>query len=284
MAKISGGSNSFLLRSLVQAIIDTGALRGDKVGATIDRFKALVSETDIAKRQPKDVSRHVEEIAFQLHPLADKEAEPEKVAEGTGWPYPEKEVPSDPKAYAKAVQDTAEKYSFKSSAQDPHVDLTLDPAEIDLLLDDEDASMPVNPRSAIQSVLEGIADRFAASPRHPFIETVMHDGKRYVAVGTATIHSTKRENSSRSANCTVKNYRRIKDADESVLVHVDGRPMSASRDLANGVCFVWLLHHVPGLAIRFWINENDNGARSDNPRGSYRMILTNDEAGWKKAS
>ena len=284
MAKISGGSNSFLLRSLVQALIDTRALRGDKVGALIERFKELVNETDIAKRQPKDVSRHVEEIAFQLHPLADKESEPEKVAEGTGWPYPEKEVPSDPKAYAKAVQDTAEKYGFKSAPQDPHVDLTLDPAEIDLLLDDEDASMPVNPRSAIQSVLEGVADRFAASPRHPFIETVMHDGKRYVAVGTATIHSTKRENSSRSANCTVKNYRRIKDADESVLVHVDGRPMSASRDLPNGVCFVWLLHHHPGLAIRFWLSEGDTKTRRDNPQGAFRIILSDDVMGWRKAT
>ncbi len=166
----------------------------------------------------------------------------------------------------------------------PTTNLALDPADIDLLLDDVDASMPASPRSALQEALEGVVERFSASPRHPFIETLVHEGKRYVVVGTATIRSTKKEGVSRSANCTVKNYRRIKDADETVLVHVDGRPMCATRELENGVCFVWLLHHTPGLVVRFWLNESDNGQRKDNPKGTYRISLVDDGTGWKKAA
>lgn len=334
MAKISGGANSFLLRALVQAIVDEKAIPVEKVGPVISRFKEHVNATDIAKRNPAEVLRHVGEVVARLHvpggelpagaempkvemtqpeptklpPLVDLHAEV-PVSElalseaERGQTDVFKKVGDDIAAFASgqvsnALQGNAESYppGLRAVARATEaagiavppftqkVDLALDPADIDLMLDDVDAEMPPSPRSALQAALEEVAERFSKNLRHPFIESLTCEGKRYVVVGTATIHSVKREGVARSANCTAKNYRRIKDADESILVHVDGRPVCATRELENGVCFVWLLHHTPGLAIRFWLNESDNGKRQDNPKGTYRITLVDDATGWKKAA
>jgi len=338
MAKISGGANSFLLKALLQAIVDTNAIPGEKIEPLTKRFTERVNETDTAKKNPAEVLRHVGEVLGWLYPLGLKKSEPETSESSPGQKLADKfsafvvdeaplteqtveaelkrtrelfeksydmrgtQLPTSPAFYPnpQPILDAALKHKTDTDTSGhldvakalegagisvaPRVDLKLDPADIDLLLDEVDVEAPPSPRSALQAALEDVAERFSKSLRHPFIESLTCEGKRYIVVGTATIRSAKREGVGRSANCTAKNYRRIKDADESILVHVDGRPVCATRELESGVCFVWLLHHTPGLVIRFWLNESDNGQRKDNPKGTYRITLVDDETGWKKAA
>ena len=304
MAKISGGANSFLLRALVQSIVDEKAIPAEKVGPVIGRFKEYVDATETAKKNPAEVLRHVGEVLGHLYPLAAGAEVPKVELAPPAPPEPLLPLPGEKLAaeYVEAINThpelvfmydpkTGDGYAVKNAEGSPPpppfttpINLGLDPADIDLLMDDVDASTPPSARSALQEVLEGVAERFSKTMKHPFIETLTFEGKRYVVVGTATVRSAKKEGVSRSANATVKNYRRIKDADEDILVHIDGRPMCATRELENGVCFVWLLHHTPGLVIRFWLNESDNGQRKDNPKGTYRISLVTDEPGWKKAA
>ena len=312
MAKISGGANSFLLRALVQSIVDEKAIPAEKVGPVIGRFKEYVDATETAKKNPAEVLRHVGQVLAHLYPLAagaevpkvelvppvspeplvslgELQAAHHKAAAGVSSGVAEfeqmKAQGPDGVIGMKLAKEFTEAMGIPVSPPSPApINLGLDPADIDLLMDDVDATTPPSARSALQEVLEGVAERFSKTMKHPFIETLTFEGKRYVVVGTATVRSAKKEGVSRSANATVKNYRRIKEADESILVHIDGRPMCATRELENGVCFVWLLHHTPGLVIRFWLNESDNGQRKDNPKGTYRISLVTDEPGWKKAA
>ncbi len=284
MSKIKEGSNSFLLKALTEALAAENAISPEKFPAVSKSFQERVNANDLTKKYPAEVLAHVGTILGRLTP-PEKTLDPHREIPISELKLPEKD--SNAETYPRGLRGVARATEAAGVAIPPFhakTNLALDPADIDLLCEDIDASSPPSARGALQALIEGAADKFASSMKHPFIESLMFGEKRYIVVGTATIRSAKKEGVSRSANATVKNYRRIKDADEAILVHVDGRPMCATRELENGVCFVWLLHHVPGLVVRFWLNEADNGIRKDNPKGTYRITLTDTPVGWKMAS
>jgi len=286
MAKIKEGSNSFLLQTLTTVLVSEGALRPDKADAVRTKFLELLMLEPMGKQYPAETNRHAWTIlsrlfpqppmAMQLPPVVDKM---EEALRNLFRPVQSKTE--------EALQNflQGKKEEDKTPPSNPGVNLALDPADMDLLLEDLNEPAPAPPKDGLQVALEEAADRFSKGLKHPFIETVPCQiaGKYYTIVGTAVIHSAKRAGCTRNSNCTVNNLRRIKDADERILVHRDGRPMVVSRELENGggVCFVWLLHQKPGLGIRFWLNERDNGTSKDNPKGTFRVTLTED--GWKKA-
>jgi hypothetical protein len=281
MAKIKEGSNSFLLQTLTAVLASEGALRPDKVDAVRTKFLERLMSEPMGKQYPAETNRHAWTILSRLFPVTEQAPVLDL----------HKEVPIEALKLPEAVRSKTEEAlrnflqgkEEKTPPSNPGVNLALDPADMDLLLEDVNDAAPAALKDGLQVALEETADRFAKGLKHPFIDTLRHDGKYYTVVGTAVIHSAKRAGCTRNSNCTVNNLRRIKDADERILVHRDGRPMVVSRELENGggVCFVWLLHQKPGLGIRFWLNERDNGTSKDNPRGTFRVTLTED--GWKKA-
>ena len=107
----------------------------------------------------------------------------------------------------------------------------------------------------------------------------------YAVVGTCIGKSKRNPNATFNANCTTQNYRKVKDLPDHILVHRNGRPVSVGHDTPDGGrYFLWLLHHRPGLELRFWINVNEPGKpRSDIESGNVRVKLTDDADGWKRA-
>ncbi len=137
-----------------------------------------------------------------------------------------------------------------------------------------------DPFTGPSSELHTIMGEWIVTKAHPFAKMVTIAGKKYGVVGTCKCTTADRSRTY-DINCTTGNYRKLKDADESVLVFHNGRPVSLAREVGPNRFFLWLVHVKPNLTVRFWANIQQNGQRSDHPNGNHRLMLT--PSGWVSA-
>ena len=145
----------------------------------------------------------------------------------------------------------------------------------DLLGDDFTATNEVAAETALlEHELETALDEWALAPKHPFIRHIGIAGQRYAIVGTATVRNPE---ATWNLGCTTGNFAKLKDADEGVLVHRNGRPVTKSKDVGSSSYFTWLVHFKVARSIRFWANyAPKNGPRQDNPAGSKRITMVDE--------
>jgi hypothetical protein len=247
--KIRGeGADGFFLKTLTECIGRLGAIDPAKAQKLREEFHADLFKNPLAIENPKEYLRHEGAILDRMFTC--------KVVE---LPKPEPVKPNE----------------------DMIVPMDIDDATIgDFQLDPE----PVNPYTKEGGVLAGVLDEWIATRKHPFVRTVMIDGKKYTVIGTAVIHGNSTNNSV-NINCTTGNFKKIRECDEKVLVHFNGRGVSLQKDLPNGqVFFVWLCLYSPGRVFRFWMNRMVDGQRKDDPRGAMRVLITEDAFGWRKVA
>src|SRR5208337_618463 len=94
---------------------------------------------------------------------------------------------------------------------------------------------PVNPYMTEGGVLESTLNEWMLARKHPFVRTVIiNDGtkdvqpKKFLVIGTAVVHG--QNGNSVNINCTTGNFKKIRECDETILVHFNGRPVTMSKD------------------------------------------------------
>jgi hypothetical protein len=243
------GADGFFLKTLTECIGRVGAIDPAKAQALRDAFHSELFKEKRALENPKDFMRHEGTILERMfkNPVAVV-------------PPPE---PITPKA------DVIVPSGSEVSTSEFDFDFDIEPD-------------PVNPYVTEGGPLAMALDEWATSRKHPFVRTIIINKVKYTVVGTAVVHGTKE---SVNINCTTGNFKKIRECDEQVLVHFNGRAVSLSQDTPNGTAFfVWLCHFKPGRVFRFWMNRNKDGVRKDDPNGSFRVLITDDQPGWRKVA
>jgi hypothetical protein len=119
---------------------------------------------------------------------------------------------------------------------------------------------------------------------HPYVDCFTFEGKRYIGVGTVTRRSRRDPGTILNANCSLLNFKKIRDVSDEYLEHNNGRPVVLSLDDDNGGTFyLWLLKHKVDLEVRFWINITRGTKRMDDPRGVARIVMCDDTKGWRNS-
>jgi hypothetical protein len=272
--RILQGSDSFLVRTLTEVAAPILSESG-KLEAFITTFKAVAGSQPEVKKNPR-WHRHIAEIVEKL----EKEAFRSIIA--TAAADPDYSVIVTPALVPPPV--VAENYDDVFDLVDPAVQEVSLGDTIDDALDGGGKTSAKN-----EFALETYMAEYVKARKHPFVHAFwMGDRgttKGYAVVGTCVGKSKKNPNATFNANCTTGNHRKIKDVPEDILVHRNGRPVTLCHETPEGDrYFLWLLHHKPGLELRFWINVNEPGkSRGDIESGNFRIRLTNEGQGWKRA-
>jgi len=247
------GADGLFLKTLTECIGRVGAIDPAKKQALVETFHAELAKNPRVTENLKDAMRHEGTILERMFSTKN-----------VALPAP---APIPPKA------DVVIPIPGQETA------LTIE----DFGLNDADLAEPVNPYIADDGVLAGCLDDWMTTRKHPYVRTVLLDSKKYLVIGTAVVHG--QDGSSININCTTGAFKKIRECDENILVHFNGRPVTMSKDGANGTAFfVWLCHYSPGRVFRFWMNRQENGTRKDDPRGTFRILITNDLQGWRKVA
>ena len=248
------GADGLFLKTLTECIGRVGAIDPTKKQALVEAFHAELTKNPRVAENPKDALRHEGVILERMFSTKN-----------VTLPAPE---PVPPKA------DVVIPIPGEEQA------LTIE----DFGLSDSDLGEPINPYIDPEGVLAKVLDEWMTCKKHPFIRQVLIDGKKFMIIGTAVVHG--QDGSSININCTTGAFKKIRECDENILVHFNGRPVTMSKDGANGTAFfVWLCHNSPGRVFRFWMNRQEkNGTRKDDPRGTFRILFTNDLQGWRKVA
>lgn len=249
MAKraVSEGADSFWVKTLAETIGNTRAIDPTKADLLRKEFLNTVLLSQLGKEHPEEISRHAGRILARLFG-----------------------APDEPKAAPAPKPDSIDLGAMFDDTGD---DLGLGQTQSDSVED------PLLRKDGpfYAALMEWVATR-----RHPFHKVIEDGGVKYGVVGTC-VGKTPKPDKTFNINCTTGNHRKIKDADETTLVHKNGRPISLSHETDNGSCFfVWLLHLKPSLTVRYWINVNEAGRRADDPKGNFRIVFTDGE--WKRAA
>jgi hypothetical protein len=279
--RILEGSNSVLVRTLTDAAAGLLAKSG-QLDEFIDVFRKNMMTQPEVLRNPK-YARHMSEVIDRLTLRAEingAQLDPNYTVISNHGP--------SPKTNGKSQHDFDDLLDLIDPPATEDVSLEDEPDTIDDILDGTSKASAVD---VLSLILRKCAVDFAESRQHPFVRAFddgshsPHASGRYVVVGTCVGRSKKNPRAEFNANCTTQNFRKIKDASDDILVYRDGRPMSVCHEATDGGrFFVWLLHHKPGLELRFWVNVNEPGKpRSDIDSGNVRVRLTDDEQGWKRA-
>jgi len=284
--RILEGSNSVLVRTLADAA--SGLLvKSGQLDEFIDVFRKTMMAQPEVLRNPK-YARHMSEVIDRLTlraAIAPAMSDPDfKVYKTAASPLP---------VNGKSTHEFEDLFDLIDPPAPPAEDVSLDdePGTID---DAMNGNRKPRAASAVHATMQMLAEEFASTRQHPFVRTFHYIEKegpgvlsrnRYAVVGTCVGKSNKNPRAEFNANCTTQNYRKIKDVPDDILVHRDGRPVSVCHETDDGSrFFLWLLHHKPGLELRFWINVNEPGKpRSDIESGNVRVKLTEDEQGWKRS-
>jgi hypothetical protein len=236
---IAKGSDSDIIEALTEALYESGAIDHTKFDAFRRLFSAQMMDSPGGRKNPEAYGRHMGRILGKLL----KEAPP----------------------------------SVELATQ--VAPMALDPFAGILSLDDEFVLSP-NDEAVLDAIffaeaLETALNEWAVDPKHPFIRYLDGPGGPYAMVGTATI---RKPDVTWNLGCTTGNFAKLKDADEKVLVHRNGRPVMKSKDIEGSSYFVWLVHFKVSRSFRFWANEaRKNGPRQDNPAGAKRIIMVEEE-------
>lgn len=277
--RIVEGSNSVLVRTLTDSI---AIVLAETDPGAVDRFAETFKQKMFSQlgvtRQPR-YARHIAEILERLQfqaQIAIAAKDPAYIV----IQHPVANGVNEPAKPAPVEGNYDDLFDLIDPPAAPPEDVSIDDA-IDGLVN----------KPAEDTVLEpmrGIIEEYVTKRTHPFVRVFKHDyencGYRFVAVGTCVGKSKRNPNATFNANCTTQNYRKIKDLPESILVHRNGRPVTLCHETPDGGrFFLWLLHHKPGLELRFWINVNEPGKpRADVESGNCRLRLTDDAQGWQK--
>lgn len=280
--KVSEGSNSFIVRTLVETVA-TMLSKPDLVKLTRD-FEDRVSASEEAKKRPR-LKRHAHEISSQLkghmHREFFEELRTKSLAAAAAEMKAQKQV--ELPAMAEFLNHPVDFNFVGPKTQTVQSTLTslLEPP-------DEETGMAVAERSELTKILHEAAIEYATLRTHPFVKKVTHtfDFERcgshttYLIVGTSTGKTS--DGSEFNANCTIGNARKIKDVSSDYLVHKAGRAMSFCHEAGGNRYFVWLLHYKPETEIRFWLNISSQGKpRTDLPAGNARIRISPfNQAGW----
>lgn len=268
--KITEGSNSFLVRTLVDV---TGPRLSDRdLDDLMKEFVDRVAVSQEAKKNPK-YNRHAAEIAERYRSYLKK-------------PFEKEELPAMSAFVSGIVSDVSMDEDYfvpKATAGTVQSTLTsiLEPESVD-------SDMHRAEQTELLKMLNDAAREYERTRAHPFVKRVRHafdygrcgSSTTYLIVGTSTGVT---RNGWFNTNCTSGNARKIKDSD--LVVQKCGRAMSACFENNEGHrYFVWLLHHNPGTQVRFWINTaGPGGVRADHPAGNRRIVMDQSERGWQEA-
>ncbi len=264
------GADGLFLKTLTECIGRLGAIDPSKAQALRELFHAELSKDARVIENPKDALRHegaVLERLFSKKPVAVPEPEPIPVK-------PDVTIPEFVEALTKEKVEPAPSLGgadyFTGGDDFGLGDIDIEPE-------------PVNPFIATDGVLKGCLDEWMRTRKHPYVRNVLINGKQYTIIGTAVVHG--QNGNSVNINCTTGGAKKIRECDENVLVHFNGRPVTMSVDAPNGTAFfVWLCHYSPGRVFRFWMNRSVDGNRKDDPRGTFRILITKDGDGWRKVA
>jgi hypothetical protein len=263
--KIRGeGADGFFLKNLTECIGRLGAIDPTKAQKLREMYHAEIFKNPLAVENPKDYLRHegvILERMFSAKALMMPVPAPEP-------PKPDVIVPLNPTSPAMSADD-----DFGLG------DIDIEPE-------------PVNPYTDENGVLAQCLNEWTLFRKHPYVRTVViNDGtktqqpRKFLVIGTAVVHG--QTGNTVNINCTTGNFKKIRECDETVLVHFNGRPVSMSKDGENGTAFfVWLCHYNPGKVFRFWMNRQEvaMGTRKDDPRGTFRILITTEGDGWRKVA
>jgi hypothetical protein len=265
------GSEGLFLKTLTECVGRLGAIDPAKKQALIESFHTELAKHPRVAENPKEALRHegtILERLFSNKAVVQPPAEPAK-------PKDDIVIPTSPAGLA---------------------DLGLSDFDIESPPGFEIEPEPANPYTVEGGPLAQVLEEWSTSRKHPFVRRIsIPTGKTikrgsvpvmqdYLVLGTAVVHYP--DGSSVNINATTGNVRKIRECDETVLVHFNGRPVSMQKDTDNGTCFfVWLCHYTPGKVFRFWMNRLQNGTRKDDPRGAIRVLITPETpAGWRKVA
>ena len=263
------GADGLFLKTLTECIGRLGAIDPAKAQALREAFHAELSKDKRVVENPKDAFRHEGAVLERLFSAKPVEIATPELA----LPKPDITVPSPDDATPTSLED-----------------FTLDDfgiTESDLVVE------PPNPYIVEGGELQNCLKEWMLAKKHPFIRTVViNDGtktpqpKKFLVVGTAVAHG--QNGNSLNINCTTGSFKKIRECDETILVHHNGRPVTLNADAPNGTAFfVWLCHFTPGKVYRFWMNRQVDGTRKDDPRGTFRILIvdnTNGGDGWRKVA
>lgn len=250
------GADGFFLKTLTETLGRLGAIPVDKHQAIRDAYHAAIFKDQRAVEHTQDAMRHEGIILERL--LVKVPAPVVAAPVPVVAPAP---TPALPKA----------SITVPTGSEPPD---TYDFGDFDIEPD------PVNPYTLEGGPLAMVLDEWANSRQHPFVRTISIGKKEYTVVGTAVVHGL---NETVNINCTTGSFKKIRECDEKILVHFNGRAVSMSRDTEGGTAFwVWLCHYTPGKVFRFWMNRNTNGVRHDDPKGTFRVLITKEPPGWRK--
>ena len=286
--RILDGSNSVLVRTLT----DAAATLLSKSGQ-LDEFITLFRTTMMAQPEVTRNGKYMRHMAEVIDRLAlravvnqvKKDPDYTMVATtGMVTTLPTTVTFTAP-TNGESTHDFDDLLDLIDPPKPPAEDVSLDePGTIDEALDGSKRA-----HDPVYDKMRTLVEEYAKTRQHPFVRTMKVDAGgewvHYAVVGTCIGKSKRNPNATFNANCTTQNYRKVKDLPDHILVHRNGRPVSVGHDTPDGGrYFLWLLHHRPGLELRFWINVNEPGKpRSDIESGNVRVKLTDDADGWKRA-
>lgn len=242
------GADGLFLKTLTECIGRLGAIDPAKKQALVETFHAELAKNPRVAENPKEAMRHEGTILERMF-----------TNKAVAVPAPEPIKPKDD-----VIVPSLDIEDFGLS------DIDIEPD-------------PVNPYTVEGGVFARCLDEWMASRKHPYIRTLPINGKQYTVIGTAVVHG--QNGSTVNINGTTGGFKKLRECDETILVHHNGRPVTMSKDGTNGTAFfVWLCHYSPGRVFRFWMNRQDNGVRKDDPRGTFRILITADGTGWRKVA
>jgi hypothetical protein len=286
------GADGLFLKTLTEVIGRLGAIDPAKAAALRIEFHAELMKNPRVAESPKEFMRHegtILERMFSTKPVEVPAREHEFSWDGHG-----RNVCKTAGCGAWVRDGKGEGFDKPCPFAGPKPDVVVPMTGEEPALSAEDFGLsdfdlepePENPYTKTGGVLATALDEWATTRKHPYVRTVQIDGKKYTVIGTAVVHGPNGETSI-NINATTGAAKKIRECDENVLVHFHGRAVSMQKDVPGSACFfVWLCHYVPGRVFRFWMNKRDTttGTRKDDPRGSFRVLITDDFAGWRKVA
>jgi hypothetical protein len=247
------GADGLFLRTLTECIGRLGAIDPNKATALRDAFHRELSKDKRVSENPKEALRHEGAIIERLFSSKPVEVAPSEEIQ----PKPDITVPSPNADAGFTIEDFG--------------------------LGDGDLGDPINPYTLEGGPVEKALNEWMLFRKHPYVKTVKIAGKKYTVIGTAVVHN--QNGSTVNINCTTGAFKKIRECDENVLVHFNGRAVTMSKDDPNGTAFfMWLCQFKPGRVFRFWMNKMENGVRKDDPRGTFRILITDDDVGHRKVA